>query len=166
MKISNNEWKHLSAHERSLLQKKGVYPYDYVDSHEKLAEKNLPRIESFYNELTGTKISEKKYRHAKNIWHVFGIKTMQEYTDLYLKTDVLLLADVFERFRDACIQNYHLDPAHYFTTPGLSFDAMLFHTGVNIELITDIDQLLFIEKGEKFHKYYHKKFKFIHYTFS
>lgn len=72
---------------------------------------------------------------------------MQEYAEIYLKTDVLLLADVFERFRDACLMNYHLDPAHYYTTPGFSFDAMLYHTQISLELITDIDQLLFIERG-------------------
>lgn len=71
---------------------------------------------------------------------------MQEYTELYLKTDVLLLADIFENFRDKCIQIYVLDPAHYYTLPGYSWDCMLYYTGVNIELLTDIDQLLFVEK--------------------
>lgn len=74
---------------------------------------------------------------------------MQEYTDIYLKVDVLILADVFENFRTQCMHIYKLDPAHYFTTPGYSWDAMLKQTGVQIELITDVDQLLFIEQGEK-----------------
>ena len=69
------------------------------------------------------------------------------YHDLYLKSDVLLLADVFQNFRNACLTYYGLDPPHYVTSPGLSWDAMLKMTGINLELITDIDQQLFIEKG-------------------
>lgn len=72
---------------------------------------------------------------------------MGEYSDLYLKIDVLLLADVFEHFRENCKIVYGLDPAHYYTTPGLSWDAMLKYTNVELELITDIDILLFIERG-------------------
>ena len=87
------------------------------------------------------------YRHAKQIWAEFNIKTLGEYSDLYLKTDVLLLSDVFENFRTNCIEAYGLDPAHYYTLPGLSWDAMLKYTGVKLELLTDIDKVLFIERG-------------------
>lgn len=146
-KITNRQWRHLSEGKRALLREKGVFPYDYIDSYEKLKEEELPPIKAFYNKLTDSSIKKKQYKIAKEIWQRFNIKTLQEYADIYLKTDVLLLADVFERFRDASLENYHLDPAHYFTTPGFTFDAMLYHTRVSLELITDIDQLLFIERG-------------------
>ena len=79
--------------------------------------------------------------------HAFQIKNLGEYHDLYLKTDVLLWADVFENFRDECLKNYVLDPARYFTSPGVSWDAALKKTKVKLDLITDIDIQLFIEKG-------------------
>ena len=72
---------------------------------------------------------------------------MGEYHDLYLKSDILVLSDVFENFRETCLLNYGLDPAHYVSSPGLAWDTMLKMTGINLELITDIDQQLFIEKG-------------------
>lgn len=78
----------------------------------------------------------------------FNLKTLGEYSDLYLKTDVLLLADVFENFRETCLNIYKLDPANYYTCPGLSWDAMLLYTNVEIELITDVDMLLFVERGK------------------
>lgn len=81
------------------------------------------------------------------MWRKFKINTIGEYSELYLKTDVLLLADVFENFRNTCHRIYQLDPAHYYTSPGLSFDAMLKHTGVEIELQTDIEKFIFCERG-------------------
>ena len=84
---------------------------------------------------------------AINIWNVFKIKTLGEYHDLYLKTDALLLADVFEKFIKTCLEYYKLHPCHYFISPGLSFDAMLKMTGVELDLTSDIDMYLFIEKG-------------------
>ena len=83
----------------------------------------------------------------KKVWDTFSLKNMGEYHDLYLKTDILLLTDVFENFRKACIANYKLDTIHYITSPGLAWDAMLKMTGINLELITDIDMQLFIERG-------------------
>ena len=130
-----------------LIKRKGVYPYDYMDSFERFSEKSLPGIEDFYSILNDTGISESDYSHAKEVWSTFQIRDMGEYHDLYLRTDVLLLADVFESFRGTCQTNYGLDPCHYYSAPGLSWDALLKMTNVNLDLISDIDQQLFIEKG-------------------
>ena len=92
-------------------------------------------------------ISDDDYNHAKKVWKEFGVKNLGEYQDLYLKSDVLLLADVFEEFRNVCMVNYSLDPAWYYTSPGLSWDALLKHSGVRLELLTDVDVLLLFEKG-------------------
>ena len=130
-----------------LLTRKEVFPYDWFNSIEKLKEKNLPPIEEFYSKLNDENIEEEDYIHAKNIWNKFNIQNMREYQDLYLKTDVLLLADVFENFRKICKENYDLDPAWYFTTPGLPWDAMLKITGVELELLSDPEMYLMIELG-------------------
>ena len=132
---------------RELLLRKGVYPYEYMDSWERFADTRLPPKASFYSKLTGEHISDKDYAHAQNVWEVFGCQSMGDYCDLYCRTDVLLLADVFETFRKTCMGQYSLDPAHYYTSPGLSWDALLKKTGVELELLTDYDQHLFIEKG-------------------
>ena len=132
---------------RELLLRKGVYPYEYMDSWERFADTRLPPKASFYSKLTGEHISDEDYAHAQNVWGVFGCQNMGEYCDLYCRTDVLLLADVFETFRKTCMGRYSLDPAHYYTSPGLSWDALLKKTGVELELLTDYDQHLFIEKG-------------------
>ncbi|XP_011883858.1 PREDICTED: uncharacterized protein LOC105571001 [Vollenhovia emeryi] len=85
--------------------------------------------------------------HALNVWKRFSIQTLGDYSDLYLKTDVLLLADIFQNFRDNSINSYGLDPAYYYTLPGFTWDAMLKHTRVNFELLTDIDMVMFVERG-------------------
>ena len=131
----------------SLVKRKGVYPYEYMDSLERFKENKLPSKEAFYSRLAGEGISDEDYEHAKKVWKVFGMKTLQDYHDLYNVTDVLLLADVFENFRNVCMENYKLDPAHYFTAPGLAWDACLKMTNVELELLADIDMLLMIEKG-------------------
>ena len=126
--------------------RKGVYPYEYMDSLKRLKENKLPPKESFYSRLTEENISDEDYQHAKKDWEVFKMKHVQEYHNLYNKTDVLLLADVFESFRNICMENYKLDPAHYYTAPGLAWDACLKTTGVKLELLTDVDMLLMVEK--------------------
>jgi len=131
----------------NLMTKKGVYPYDYMDSFDKFDETQLPHKENFYSLLNDKHITDKQYEHAKSVWKQFKLKTMGEYHDLYLKSDILLLADVFENFRKTCLEYYKLDPCHYFTSPGLSWDAMLKMTNVKLELMTDIDMFQFIEKG-------------------
>ena len=131
----------------SLMTRKGVYPYDYMDSFDKFNKTELPTKEEFYSMLMDEHISDEDYTHAKNVWNTFKLQTMGEYHDLYLKSDILLSADVFENFRRTCIKYYKLDPCHYFTSPGLSWDAMLKMTNIKLELMTDINMFQFIEKG-------------------
>ena len=131
----------------NLMSQKGVYPYDYMDSFEKFDQKELPTKEDFYSILNNQHISDEEYQHAQAVWKVFKIKTLGQYHNLYLGSDVLLLADVFESFRKTCLEYYKLDPCHYFTSPGLSWDAMLKSTNVKLELMTDIDMFQFIERG-------------------
>ena len=131
----------------NLMTRKGIYPYDYMDSFEKFNKTELPTKEEFYSILNNEHISDEDYCHAKKVWNTFKLKTMGEYHNLYLKSDILLLADVFENFRKTCLQYYKLDPCHYFTSPGLSWDAMLKMTNIQLELMTDIDMFQFIERG-------------------
>ena len=130
-----------------LLTQKGIYPYDYMNSFEKFSETQLPPKQDFYSKLNDCGVSEEEYDYAQTIWKKFELKNLGEYHDLYLKTDVLLLADVFEEFRNICMENYSLDPAWYYTSPGLSWDALLKHSKVKLELLTDPDMLLMFEKG-------------------
>ena len=139
--------KHFVAGDMPLVTRKGVYPYEYTDSWERLEETRLPSKRDFYSTLTETGIKEKEFDHAKEVWDYFGCTTLGKYSDLYLKIDVLLLADVFENFRDVCMRAYNLDAAHYFTAPGLSFDAMLKFTGQKLQLLHDYDMLLMFENG-------------------
>ena len=130
-----------------LLTRKGVYPYDYVSSLEKLLETSIPPKEAFYSKLYDKEISDEDYQHAINVWNTFKCKSLRDYHDLYLKTDVLLLTDVFENFRKTCLKHYQLDPAYYYTSPGLAWDACLKTTGQRLELIHDYDMLMMFEKG-------------------
>ena len=110
-------------------------------------EPKLPPMDAFFSKLSDQHINEDDYAHAQRVWETFGCYNLGDYHDLYNRTDVLLLADVFETFRKTCIQQYGLDSAHYYTSPGLSWDALLKKTGAELELLTDYDQHLFIEKG-------------------
>ncbi|XP_024871338.1 uncharacterized protein LOC112454272, partial [Temnothorax curvispinosus] len=147
LKIMRSEFSELSESDFDLLTRKGVFPYEYVDGFDKLLVTELPPREDFYSSLTGETASESDYEHARNVWGCFRVRNLGEYSDLYLKTDVLLLADIFENFRDTCIDTYGLDPAHYYTLPGYTWDAMLKYTGVRFELLTDIDMVMFVERG-------------------
>ncbi|XP_073979962.1 uncharacterized protein [Rhodnius prolixus] len=139
--------KFFPADKMDLVVRKGVYPYDYTDSFEKLRETVLPPKEAFYSTLNECHISDEDYQHAQSVWEAFEIRTLGGYSELYLKVDVMLLCDIFENFRDVCIRAYSLDPAWYFTAPGLAWDAMLKCTGVQLDLLTDYDQLLMVERG-------------------
>ena len=127
-----------SKEQFNLMKQKGIYPYDYMDSFNKFNDTQLPNKKDFYSILNNEHITHEQYNHAQNVWNTFDLKTMGDYHDLYLKSDILLLADVFEIFRKTCLQYYKLDPCHYFTSPGLSWDAMLKMTNIKLELMTDI----------------------------
>ena len=143
----NNLEKYFTTEQIKLLKQKGFYPYEYMDSIEKLKDTKPPPQQAFYSKLTGKGINNYNYNHVLNVWKTFKMKSLKEYHEVYNITDVLLLADVFENFRDLCLKNYGLDPAHYYTAPGLAWDAMLKMTKINLELLSDIDKLLMIEKG-------------------
>ncbi|KAG5323504.1 GVQW3 protein, partial [Pseudoatta argentina] len=115
-----------------LLTRKVIFPYEYDDCIEKLEDTCLLPCESFYNSLTGNTVSENDYAHAMNVWQRFSIRTLGEYNDLYLKTDVLLLANIFENFQDSCITNYGLNPAYYYTLPGFTFREYIEQTMENV----------------------------------
>ena len=142
----NNLERYYKPEEAELIKRKGFYPYEYMDTEEKLNETKLPPKEAFYSRLSGKGITKGDYKHALNVWNVFKMKTFKEYHELYNVTDVLLLADVFENFRNNNLKIYGLDPAHYFTAPGLSGDACLKVTGVELELLSDPDMLLMWER--------------------
>ena len=143
----NNLKKYYTGDKLSLVKRKGVYPYEYMDTLERLKETKLPPKEAFYSKLNNEDIIDEDYAHAQKVWRMFKMGHFQDYHNLYNKTDVLLLADVFESFRNICIKNYELDPAHYYTAPGLAWDAALKITEVELELLKDIDMLLMVEKG-------------------
>ena len=141
-----NLLKYYSEEQAELLKQKGFYPYEYMDSVEKFKNTEPPPLKGFYSKLTGKGISNKNYNHVLNVWHAFNMETMKDY-ELYNESDVLLLADVFENFRDLCLKIYGLDPVHYYTAPGLAWDACLKMTNINLELLNNVNMLLMFEKG-------------------
>jgi hypothetical protein len=138
---------HYTTEQREILKKKGVYPYEYMNGFDRLEETSLPPKSKFFSSLTNEDISDTDYKRAQNAWNNFGMKTMRDYHDLYLKTDVLLLADVIENFRKVCRANYGLDPMWYYTAPGLAWDACLKLTEVELDLISDPNMYLLVERG-------------------
>ena len=136
-----------SEEQYELLMRKGIYPYEYMSSWNKFTESQLPPKKAFYSNLDMPNVGDEDYEHSQKVWHTFNIKNLGEYHDLYLKTDVILLANVFEAFRDTCIEHYKLDPAHFYTSPGLAWKACLKKTEVKLELLTDLDMLLMFRCG-------------------
>ena len=139
-------------------KQKDDYPYEYMNSFERFNEEKLSARKYSYSSTKDGKISDdgkishghisvKNYLTCKKIWENFEMKNMGDYHDQYLKKDVLLSADVLEKFVAACLKFYGLDRCDYFSSPGLIWDAMLKMTGVKLEKISDIDKYLFIEKG-------------------
>ena len=129
-----------------MLLRKGVYPYEYMDGWNKFNEKSIPCKEPFYSSLTLENITEVDYAHANNVFRKFNLNNLGEYHDFYVRSDTLLLADIFENFRQSCLKNYELDPAHFVSLPGLAWQARLKKTNVELELLTDYDMLLMIEE--------------------
>ena len=130
-----------------LLTRKGVYPYEYINSWHQFEETQLPSRNAFYSNLNMSSICEEDYQHAQRVWEESGIHNLGDYHDLYLRTDVVLLANVYEAFRDTCLKHYKLDPAHFYTSPGLTWKACLKCTGIKLELLTDPDMLPMFEQG-------------------
>ena len=129
--------KYYSGNQLSLLLRKGVYPYDYVDCMKKLDETSLPPKEAFYSKLTGEDITGEDYRHAQTVWKEFNIESVKNYHNLYNLCDVLLLADIFKNFRNICMSHYGLNPGWYVSAPGPVWDAALKITKVQLELLSD-----------------------------
>ena len=121
-----------------LLLKKGVYPYEYMDNWERFNETSLPNKESFYSNLNMENIEDIDYGHGNNVFNKFKLNNLGEYHDLYEQSDTLL-ADMFKNFRDMCLKEYELDPAHFLSLPGLAWQACLKKTNVELELLTDYD---------------------------
>ena len=138
-----------------LLLRRGICLYENINSWERFDEKTIPPKEAFYSELNLENITDKDYEHVKKVWETFEIKNLGEYHDLYVQCDTFLLADVFENFRNKCIEIYKLDPAHFLSAPGLALQARLKKTKAELELLTDIDMLLLkIELEAEFAKQY------------
>lgn len=132
-----------------LLSRKGCLPYDHLTDVHVFDERSLPEKKDFYSLLYDREVNEDDYTHAKSVWDAFELQTFGEYVDLYLATDVVLLVDVMEKFRTMCHNIYGLDPSHYFSIAGLSWDACLKMTGVTLDPITDNEVYLFLERGKR-----------------
>ena len=149
--LPKNSFKNISKYytpeQVELIKQKGFYPYEYMDSIEKFKEDKPPPQKAFFSKLTGRGITDKNYKHVWNVWNTWNMETMKDYHELYNESDALLLADVFENFRDLCLKIYGLDPVYYFTAPGLAWDACLKMTNINLELLSDPNMLLMFEKG-------------------
>ena len=130
-----------------LLLRKGVYPYEYMDNWERFNETLLPIKESLYSNLNMENIDDIDYKHGSNVFKIFKLKNLGEYHDLYVQSDTLLLADVFENFRNKCLEVYELDPTHFLSLPGLAWQAFSKKTNVKLELLADYDMLLIVEEG-------------------
>ena len=136
-----------SEEQYKLLVRQGIYPYEYMSSWDKFTESQLPPKKAFYSNLDMFNISDDDYQHAQKVWNAFSIRDLGEYHNLCLKTDVILLDNMSEAFRDTCLEHYKLDPAHVYSSPGLAWKACLKKMGVKLELIIDPDMLLMFERG-------------------
>ena len=160
--LSDEDFKYLvekfGSENLEILRQKGAYPYEYMNNFKRFNEEKLLPRKYFFSytkkgkidndgKISNGNVSIKDYLTCEKIWNKFNMKNMSNYHDHYLKKDVFLLADVFEKFIDTCLKSYGLDPCHYFSSSGLSRDATLEMTEIKLEKISDIDKYLFIEKG-------------------
>ena len=143
----NQVWSFGKAEDLNLLKQKGIYPYSYVKNFQVFEETCLPPKTAFHNDLTGEDISQESYDFAQQVWDTLNCENLGEYHDVYLYQDIFLLADIFEQFRQLCLQHLELDPAHYYTVPGMSWDAALKCTKVKLNTLHDINMHQFLEKG-------------------
>ena len=157
--INTHKYLNLLPYDTTLLCRKGIYPYEYMDSLSKFNETQLPPIESFYSNLKSESVSQEDYSYAQEVWKKLNIQNLLHYTVVYMQTDIMHLADIFETFRDTCLRNYNLDPCHFYTSPGLSWNAMLYSTKIQLDLISDQSILEFFESQVRggvstvFHRY-------------
>ena len=155
MNLNTEDLKHVKKQISPLLlniisdknKRKGVYPYDYMDSEDKLNETELPTKDKFYSRLNKSHISDKDYKLAVQVWNILETKTLKEYTKTYMKLDVLLLTDIFENFRKICFEIYKMDPLHFYTSPSLSWNAMLRNTEISLPVIKNYDIYMKFEQN-------------------
>ena len=130
-----------------LLIRKGIYPYEYMEDWNRFKETALPPKEAFYSKLNMSGVSKQDYKHARRVCREFVLKDLGKYYDLYLKTDVIPLANVFKAFKKVCLDNYGLDPAHFYMAPRSAWKAYLKKTKIRLELLLDPDMLLMFKRG-------------------
>ena len=153
--------KYFSKEQLEFFLRKGVYPYEHISSFERFQETVLPPFETFGSRLNQgilyeegkprggiekEPITQEDYEHARRVWKEMGCKTLGDYSKLYCMSDTLLLADVFEEYRDLALNIYGLDPSYYITAPSIAIDAALKMSGAELELITDENMYLFMEE--------------------
>ena len=156
--LKDEDFQHLisefSIDKLGIIKRKDAYPYEWVDFYEKFKHLSLPEKKYFYSSLRDGKrdrsnghISDEQYQHLQNVWNTFNFNTSEDFHNHYLRKDVLLLADVFEKFIFTCLKYYDLHPCHYFSAPGLPWHAMLKMTGVTLDQISDPDKYMCFEQG-------------------
>ena len=141
------KWRELPEKAFEMLTRKGVYPYAYIDSMERFKETQLPSKKEFFNDLSKKDISDEDFEFVHQLWETFNLKNLGELHDLYMETDTLLLADVFQSYRKVILKNYGLDPIHFYTAPSLSWSAGLKVTNIKLEIPSDIDMHMFFDRG-------------------
>ena len=141
------KWGHIHESNFDLITRKLHYPYSYISNETIFLEEKPPDITKFRSDLTNQELADEEYISFLHLWNSFGLKNVGELHDLYVEVDVLLLADCFEKFRTFSLKNYKLDPVHFMTAPALSWDSALLHTSVKLEIPTDPDIHMFIDKG-------------------
>ena len=127
---------HVPEQQVDTVAQKQVFCQDYIDCEERLSEQNLPPPSAFYDRINDQHISESDYDHAKQLWSLCDMNTLEDYLRHHLTVQSLLFADVFENFRDVMLKDYGLDVAQYYSLPGFCWDACLFQSDVTLELLT------------------------------